>query len=70
MEKVKKIFNAVTLGLVGLTIGIIGAPFLAMVLVIYMTMVCVECGYHGVESLDEIRKDMNERLMEIDEDGE
>lgn len=70
MEKAKKIFNAVTMGLAGLTIGVIGAPFLAIALVIYMTKVCVECGYYGVESLDEIEKDMNERLMEIDEDGE
>ena len=70
MEKFKRIFNAFALGLLGLTIGVIGAPFLAIVLVIYMTKVCAEWGYYGVESIDEMEKDMNKRLMEIDEDGE
>lgn len=60
MEKVKKIFSAITLGLIGLTIGIIGSPIIAIAVIGYMTKVCVECGYHGVESLDEIDKKDNQ----------
>lgn len=65
---VKKIFNSICMGLVGLTIGIVGSPIIAIATVIYMTKVCVQLGYYGVDSLDEIEKDMNKSLMEIDED--
>jgi hypothetical protein len=53
---VKKIFNSICMGLIGLTIGIVGSPIIAIAAVVYMTKVCVQLGYYGVDSLDEIKE--------------
>lgn len=53
---IKKIFNSICMGLIGLTIGIVGSPIIAIATVIYMTKVCVQLGYYGVDSLDEIKE--------------
>lgn len=70
MEKVKNILSSIFFGCFGFCLSFIIAPLAAIAIICYMTKISFEVGYHGVESIDEEEKDMNKRLMEIDEDGE
>lgn len=64
MKMVNKIFNATLMGVIGLSLGIVIAPLVAIATVIFMTKTGAEIGYSdnpGTTYEDDV-KDMNDYL--------